>query len=106
MAVSYNCYYHHPETQTPYYVAIAASFAQMYSGGETVRLILFDEAFNNMDDDRIESMMKFLREQKFQIILAAPPARAEIIGQYVTTFDSVFHSGSYSWVEPYELPEN
>lgn len=94
------------ETQTPYYVAIAASFAQMYSGGETVRLILFDEAFNNMDDDRIESMMKFLREQKFQIILAAPPARAEIIGQYVTTFDSVFHSGSYSWVEPYELPEN
>jgi len=94
------------ETQTPYYVAIAASFAQIYSMGETVRLIVFDEAFNNMDDDRIESMMKFLQTQNFQIILAAPPARAEVIGQYVTTFDTVFHVGNFSWVEPYELPEN
>ena len=44
------------ETQTPYYVAIAASFAQMYSGRETVRILMLDEAFNNMDEDRIESM--------------------------------------------------
>lgn len=94
------------ETQTPYYVAIAASFAQMYSGGETARLIIFDEAFNNMDEDRIESMMKFLKHQNFQMILAAPPVRAEIISQYVRTFDTVFHTGNCSWVEPYVLPEN
>lgn len=94
------------ETQTPYYVAIAASFAQMYSGGETVRLVLFDEAFNNMDEDRIDSMMKFLKSQNFQIILAAPPVRAEVIGQYVRTFDTIFHVGNQSWVEPYLLPEN
>lgn len=75
------------ETQTPYYVAIAASFAQLYSDRETVRIIMLDEAFNNMDEDRIESMMQFFKSQNFQIILAAPPARMETIGEYV---DSIY----------------
>lgn len=44
------------ETQTPFYVTVAASFVQLYSnniGGEAAGLVLFDEAFNNMDDERI-----------------------------------------------------
>ena len=92
------------ETQTPYYVAIAASFAQLYSGGETARLLIFDEAFNNMDEDRTESMMAFLRSLGFQMIIAAPTARAEIIGPYVTTIHTIFRRGNSSWVESYELP--
>ncbi len=75
------------ETQTPYYVAIAASFAQMYSDRETTRIIMLDEAFNNMDEDRIDSMMRFFKSQNFQIILASPPARMEIIGEHV---DSIY----------------
>lgn len=47
------------ETQTPYYVAIAASFVQLYSVGETIRVILLDEAFDKMDEERMESMLKF-----------------------------------------------
>ena len=91
------------ETQTPYYVAIAASFAQMYSGRETVRIVLLDEAFNNMDEERIESMMKFLTSQNFQIILAAPPARMEIIGEHVDSIYLTIRSGNCSTIEEYYL---
>lgn len=91
------------ETQTPYYVAIAASFAQMYSVGETIRIIMLDEAFDKMDDDRIENMMKFLRSQNFQIILATPPAKIETIGEYVDTVLVAYRNGYSSIVEEYEL---
>ena len=91
------------ETQTPYYVAIAASFAQMYSGRETIRIIMLDEAFNNMDEDRIASMMQFFRSQNFQVILAAPPARMETIGEYVDSVYLTIHSGNISTVEAYYL---
>ncbi len=91
------------ETQTPYYVAIAASFAQMYSVGETIRIIMFDEAFDKMDDDRIENMMKFLCSQNFQIILATPPAKIETIGEYVDTVLLTYREGYSSVVEEYNL---
>lgn len=91
------------ETQTPYYVAIAASFAQMYSVGETIRIIMLDEAFDKMDDDRIENMMKFLRSQNFQVILATPPAKIETIGAYVDTILVTYRNGYSSIVEEYHL---
>lgn len=47
------------ETQTPYYVAIAASFIQLYSIGETIRIIILDEAFDKMDEERIKQMISF-----------------------------------------------
>ncbi|MBR2800965.1 MAG: AAA family ATPase [Erysipelotrichaceae bacterium] len=93
------------ETQTPYYVAIAASFAQMYSGRETARIIMLDEAFNNMDEDRIASMMQFLKSQNFQVILAAPPARMEIIGEYVDSIYLTIRHGNTSVVEEYFYEE-
>ena len=91
------------ETQTPYYVAIAASFAQMYSGRETVRILMLDEAFNNMDEDHIESMMQFFRAQNFQVILAAPPSRMETIGEYVDSIFLAIHKGRVSTIEEYYL---
>lgn len=89
------------ETQTPYYVAIAASFAQMYSVGETIRIIMLDEAFDKMDDERIESMMQFFCSQNFQIILATPPAKIETIGEYVDTVLVTYRNGYSSIVEEY-----
>ena len=91
------------ETQTPYYVAIAASFAQMYSVGETIRINMLDEAFDKMDDDRIASMMQFFRSQNFQIILATPPAKIETIGEYVETILITYRNGYSSIVEEYYL---
>ncbi len=91
------------ETQTPYYVAIAASFVQLYKLGDTIRIIMFDEAFDKMDDNRISSMMDFLNSQKFQIILATPPAKLEVIGEKVDTILMAMREGTNSIIEEYYL---
>lgn len=91
------------ETQTPFYVAIAASFAQLYKLGDTIRIIMFDEAFDKMDDNRIASMMDFLNHQGFQIILATPPAKVEVIGEKVDTILMAMREGVTSIIEEYDL---
>ena len=94
------------ETQTPYYVAIAASFAQLYSIGETVRIIMLDEAFDKMDEERIESMINFFKSQDFQIILAAPTSRLEIISEQVDNTIMVYNDENHqSYTEPFSFEE-
>lgn len=90
------------EAQTPYYVAIAASFAQLYNA-DTIRLIVLDEAFDKMDDERIESMMKFFNSMGFQVILGTPPGKIEIIGEYVDEVLMAYRAGDHSIVEEYIL---
>lgn len=91
------------ETQTPYYVAIAASFVQLYRLGDTIRIIMLDEAFDKMDDNRISAMMDFFNSQNFQIILATPPAKIEIIGEKVDTILMAMRDGATSIIEEYDL---
>lgn len=91
------------ETQTPYYVAIAASFVQLYKRGNTARIIMLDEAFDKMDDDRIGAMMDFFNSQNLQIILATPPAKMEVIGEKVDTILMAMREGSTSIIEEYDL---
>lgn len=91
------------ETQTPYYVAIAASFVQLYKLGDTIRIIMLDEAFDKMDDNRIGSMMDFFNSQNFQIILATPPSKIEIIGEKVDTILMAMREGTTSIIEEYDL---
>lgn len=77
------------ETQTPFYVVIASSFDQIVKGGYRTRspgcLVMFDEAFNNMDESRIESMMQYFNQLSIQPIIAVPTARAKSIFPYVGT---------------------
>lgn len=68
------------ETQTPFYIAVLASFAQLYkvnnlSGlvNNTVRLVVFDEAFNKMDSERIVESVRLLRKMGLQAIICTPP---------------------------------
>jgi len=91
------------ETQTPYYVAIAASFVQLYRAGNTIRIIMLDEAFDKMDDNRIAAMMDFFNSQNFQIILATPPGKMEIIGEKVDTVLLAIREGNNAIVEVYDL---
>jgi len=91
------------ETQTPYYVAIAASFVQLYKLGDTIRIIMLDEAFDKMDDNRITAMLDFFNSQHFQIILATPPAKIEIIGEKVDTILMAMRNGTTSIIEEYDL---
>jgi len=91
------------ETQTPYYVAIAASFVQLYRLGDTIRIIMLDEAFDKMDENRISSMMEFFNSQNFQIIIATPPSKMEVIGEKVDTILMAMREGSQSIIEVYDL---
>jgi uncharacterized protein YPO0396 len=66
------------EMQTPFYIAVLASFVQLYRVGRdktpnTLRLIIFDEAFSKMDGERIIQSIGLLRRFDFQVIFAAPP---------------------------------
>ena len=73
------------ETQTPFYIAVLASFAQLYrvndtsSFGNTVRLAVFDEAFNKMDSDRIIESVRLLRRMGLQAIICTPPDKVSDI---------------------------
>lgn len=91
------------ETQVPYYVAIAASFYQIYRYGNSVRIMLLDEAFDKMDDERIGSMMDFFNGLDLQVIMATPPAKIEIIGEKVDTVLTVIRVGQSSIVEEYDF---
>ncbi len=92
------------ETQTPFYVTVAASFVQLYSnniGGEAVGLVMFDEAFNNMDDERIGGVLEFLRRLPLQIIIAAPPDKIQYIGPSLSETLLVMTDEKVSYVEEY-----
>ncbi len=91
------------ETQVPYYVAIAASFYQLYRLGNSIRIMMLDEAFDKMDDDRISSMMQFFNSLDLQVIMATPPSKIETIGEYVNTILTAIRVDKHSIVEEYDL---
>ena len=91
-------------TQTPFYVTVAASFVQLYRngiGGEAVGLVMFDEAFNNMDDERIGGVLEFLRRLPLQILIAAPPDKIQYISPFVEETLLVMTDEKVSFAERY-----
>ena len=97
------------ETQTPFYVTVAASFVQLYSGSigsEAVGIVMFDEAFNNMDDERIGGVLEFIRRLPLQIIIAAPPDKIQYIGPSVDSTLLVMTDEKVSFVEAYHNVTN
>ncbi|MDR1899941.1 MAG: hypothetical protein LBQ55_08045, partial [Treponema sp.] len=84
------------ESQTPYYVAIAASFYRFYKARpeSTVRLVIFDEAFNRMDDERIGKILSFYRDLNLQIITSVPPEKIEDIGPYMDRINVISRYGN------------
>lgn len=65
------------ETQTPFYISVLASFVQLYrikskNQDNTVRIIVFDEAYSKMDHQRIKESINLIRKLGLQVILSAP----------------------------------
>lgn len=87
------------ETQTPFYISVLASFAQLYrigqknESGNTIRLIIFDEAFSKMDSERIQESIKLLRSFGLQAILSAPPEKIGDIAPLVDRNICVIREG-------------
>ena len=94
------------ETQSPFYITVAASFIQMYKssvGGDPVGLMMMDEAFNNMDDERMGSVLEFMTnpELHLQLIIAAPPGKIQDIGKYTDKVLLAMPEGKYSFIEDF-----
>jgi uncharacterized protein YPO0396 len=91
------------ETTTPFYVAMAASFAQAYRlnqprPSDTIRLALFDEAFGKMDTARTASALQFMRDAGLQVFLATPPDKSGSLLPYVDTVCTVVRKNSHAFV--------
>lgn len=92
------------ETQTPFYITIAASFMQLYRssiGGDSIGLVMMDEAFNNMDDERIQGVLSFMRSADLQLIISAPPEKIQYIGPAMDKVLLVLTEGQQSYVEDF-----
>lgn len=85
------------EKQTPYFIILAASLLQCYPRRNCcVRLAFIDEAFSALSRERIEQMVKYLEENDFQVIYAAPPEKINSIGQYIQSTVSLVTTGRYT----------
>jgi len=94
------------ETQTPYYVAIAASFFRFYKDAPgAIRLVLFDEAFNKMDDERIGNMIGFFRKLAMQVVTAVPTEKIESIAPVVDRTNLVIRKNYKAFVRDYAIVE-
>ena len=83
------------ENQAPFYVAICASFLQIYEQSEnSIRLILLDEAFNKMTSDRIAPMMKMFRDLKMHVLLISTVEKCSSIYPYCDLTYSILKVGN------------
>lgn len=71
------------ESQTPFYIAMVAAFSQLYSAQErgeranTVRIVMFDEAFSKMDSNRFTECINLFRKCGLQVVICAPDDKIE-----------------------------
>jgi uncharacterized protein YPO0396 len=91
------------ETTTPFYVAMAASFAQAYRlnqprPSDTIRLALFDEAFGKMDTARTASALQFMVDNQLQVLLATPPDKAAGLLPHVDSVRTVVRQNNHAFV--------
>ncbi len=97
------------ETQVPFYIVIAASFQQLLTKNKRIDsgcIVLFDEAFNNMDESRIDAMMKFYNSLSIQLFIAVPPQRVSNIINYVTTSLAIVKDNDFAIVEAFKREVN
>ncbi|QSO49245.1 ATP-binding protein [Alicyclobacillus mengziensis] len=95
------------ETQTPFYIAVLASFAQTYRINQpgfnnTLRLMMFDEAYSKMDHQRIRDSIKLVRDMGLQVILSAPTEKIADIVPLVDKTIVVQRIKSQTRVAPFE----
>ncbi|MDD4531948.1 MAG: SbcC/MukB-like Walker B domain-containing protein [Bacilli bacterium] len=96
------------ETQTPFYISILASFAQLYRTNEpnsdSIRLVIFDEAFSKMDGARIKEAVGLLRSFGLQAILSTPSEKLRDLSSEVDLVLVSIHDNkkNRSYIDRYE----
>lgn len=90
------------ETQTPFYVIIAASFDQIISNGyqkkSSAILVIMDEAFNKMDASHIKATMEYFNDLNIQLLISLPSNNAKILMPFVDTTLGLVKSNNVSYI--------
>lgn len=94
------------ESQTPFYIAMAAALAAAYRGGREARtggmgLALFDEAFSKMDPNNQRRMLDFFVDIGLQPVVAAPLSGQTALVSRMDRILEVWRSGDRAEVETY-----
>ena len=89
-------------------IKLRSSLLQIYeqSKEESMRLILLDEAFNNMTSDRIEPMMNMFKKLNLQLVLIATAEKATSILPYCDITYSIVKSGNRNAIRAFERLED
>lgn len=80
------------QKQAPYYVAVGAAMASAYYPksvvGEPagVGMVVFDEAFNNLDAPNTRALLDFFHDLHLQVIVAAPD---KVRAMFLETIDTI-----------------
>jgi uncharacterized protein YPO0396 len=86
------------EMQTPFYVIIGACFDELIKHDERLSgacIVAFDEAFNNMDEPRIITLMNYYKKLNIQLIIVVPTNHSKDIIPYVDTVVSLKKENNY-----------
>ncbi len=75
------------ETQVPFYILMGAAFEESTEKRKdnTLCIVLFDEAFSNMDTQRIDSMLTYFKDLNIQVIISIPGKYDSIVPHVETT---------------------
>ncbi len=91
------------ETQTPFYIVMASCFDELMNKDsnkvDSTCQVVFDEAFNNMDESRIESLMEFYKKLNIQIIIIVPSNRISAISPYMDTIVGITKVNNHPYIE-------
>jgi len=97
------------ENQTPFYISIFASFAQLCrvnnpADNNTLRFVIFDEAFSKMDAGRIKQSTDLLRQFGLQAIISTPSEKLRDLVSYVDLILVTIHDSkaNRSYLDVYE----
>jgi len=80
------------QKQAPYYVAVGAAMAAAYypktghGDPEGLGLVVFDEAFNNLDAPNTQALLSFFSDLHLQVIVAAPD---KVRAMFLETVDTI-----------------
>ena len=98
------------EVQIPFYISVLASFAQYCrindeKHSDTVRLVIFDEAFSKMDGERIRECLRLLDDFDLQVVFSAPPEKTMDIASFTDRIIVAYKEDMRSYTRSFTLGE-
>ena len=87
------------EVQVPFYILAGVAFQQTLDyrrkGKDNVLgIVLYDEAFDKMDSQRIQSMLQFYKDKLDLQVILASPGKLDSLANNIETFIAVIRDGN------------